>query len=293
MSYVQPTAPMYRDDAPPPSFDDYRMEKLKAFCTRHEIASSSVVKLRQLEAYDIVCVCDDSGSMNTPIDQELIDPYAKQMTRWDELCKAMIVIIELATCLDKSGVDIYFFNRAPLLNVTSIEQIRHYFLELPQGYTPTTRTLQYVFQEKAPVLAEGKLLCILATDGQPTDENGNIQLQEFVNFVKTRPPKVHMSIVAFTDDESSVEFLDGFIENKYPNVDVTEDYRCERKEVKEKTGKNLSFGDYVVKIMLGGIDPSFGDKALFNQQKKNGGGGTSNSPNGGGNGSIGCICCKC
>jgi len=206
----------------------------------------------------------------------------------------MIVIIELATCLDKSGVDIYFFNRAPLLNVTSIEQVRHYFLELPQGYTPTTRTLQYVFQEKAHVLAEGKMLCILATDGQPTDENGNIQLQEFVNFIKTRPPKVHMSIVAFTDDESSVDFLDGFIENKYPNVDVTEDFRCERKEVKEKTGKNLSFGDYVAKIMLGGIDPSFGDKALFGgggagsntNQQKNGGGN-------GGNGSVGCICCKC
>lgn len=288
MSYVQPTAPMYRDDngPPPPSFDDYRMEKLRAFCTRHEIASQSVIKLRQLEQFDIVCVCDDSGSMNTPIDQDLSDPYAKQMTRWDELCKAMILIIDLATCLDKDGVDIYFFNRAPLLNVTTVEQVRHYFLEPPQGYTPTTRTLQYVFQEKARALAEGKVLCILATDGQPTDENGNIQLQEFVNFIKHRPPKVHMSIVAFTDDESSVEYLDGFIENNYPNVDVTEDYRSERKEVKEKTGKNLSFGDYVVKIMLGGIDPSLGDKGLFAKPSQPNNGGPSS-------GSIGCICCKC
>ena len=104
---------------------------------------------------------------------------------------------------------------------------------------------------------------ILATDGQPTDDYGNVQLQQFVSFIKNKPKNLYLSIVACTEDESAVDYLDGFIENKYPNLDVSEDYQCERAEVKKKTGKAFTFGDYVCKIMLGPVDPSFGDAGLF------------------------------
>jgi hypothetical protein len=202
----------------------------------------------------------------------------KQMTRWDELCKSIMVIIELAvTCLEKNGVDIYFFNRAPLLNVTSVDQVRNYFVAtLPQNgsFAPMTRTLQQVFQDKAQVLSQGKLLCILATNSLPSDDHGNVQLQEFVDVIKTRPSNVYMSIAAFTNDKSVIELLQGFIEsNNYTNVDMTENYRAEKSlralvvanlEVTSKHYKyKFSFGDYIVKILLGGIDQSFSRKSLL------------------------------
>jgi len=296
MSLIQPSAPIYRDDNGAPSVkvdDTDRIKKLKSFCSKHEIVetnTSLAIDLRQLEQFNIVCVCDDSESMKAAdvfshsgieaiqVYKDLKVQDIKQMTRWDELCKSIMVIIELAvTCLEKNGVDIYFFNRAPLLNVTSVDQVRNYFVAtLPQNgsYAPMTRTLQQVFQDKAQVLSQGKLLCILATNSLPSDDNGNVQLQEFVDVIKTRPSNVYMSIAAFTNDKSVIELLQGFIEsNNYTNVDMTENYRAEKSlralvvanlEVTSKHYKyKFSFGDYIVKILLGGIDQSFSRKSLL------------------------------
>ena len=248
---------------PPPNFEDYRLAKLKAFCSKYEVNINTVVKLRQLEEFEICCLCDDSGSMATPIETDNADPFAKRVTRWDELAQTMSLVLELATCLDKNGVDIYFMNRPPLYNVASVQQVQVAFQTSPEGYTPTVRTLTNLFNEKAAVLSERKLLLILATDGQPTDDNGNVQLQQFVSFIKNKPKNLYLSIVACTDDDGAVDYLDGFISNGYPNLDVTDDYKSEREEVKKKTGKTFTFGDYVCKVMLGPVDPSFGDRGLF------------------------------
>lgn len=97
--------------------------------------------------------------------------------------------------------------------------------------------------------------------GQPTDDFGNIELQNFVTFMRSKPEKLFVSILACTDDEDSVDYLDGMMAAKYPNLDVSEDYRSEAKEVKA-TGGKLTFGDYVCKVLLGPIDPSFGDAGL-------------------------------
>ena len=43
-----------------------------------------VGKLRQLESYEIIFVCDDSGSMAAVL-KEGNDPFGKQQTRWDEV----------------------------------------------------------------------------------------------------------------------------------------------------------------------------------------------------------------
>ena len=117
-----------------------------------------VRKLRAIEGLEVVCICDDSGSMNTPV----ADGGGKATgSRWDEmkesiksivifvfflLCVASLlhsirilalflasslccvslpfvsVIVDIAAVLDPKGIDIYFLNRAPLFNMRSSGQ---------------------------------------------------------------------------------------------------------------------------------------------------------------------------
>jgi hypothetical protein len=57
---------------------------------------------------------------------------------------------------------------------------------------------------------------------------------------------------------SSMEYLNE-IDRIVPSVDVNDDYLSEKKEVQAAQGANyaFSFGDYVVKTLLGPIDPAF------------------------------------
>lgn len=86
MSYVNATAPQYpgmqAPSAPAPldgqmnyngvSFTslataEERMHKFAAIAGRHEINQNFATRLRQLEGYEIVFLCDDSGSMATAV----------------------------------------------------------------------------------------------------------------------------------------------------------------------------------------------------------------------------------
>ena len=57
------------------------------------------------------------------------------------------------------------------------------------------------------------------------------------------------------------------IDRVVPGIDVVDDYRSEHKEVIRYNGKNFkfSFGDYVVKSLLGPIDPYFDNLDERNQ----------------------------
>jgi hypothetical protein len=113
-------------------------------------------------------------------------------------------------------------------------------------------------KDKADIIREKKMLMLIATDGQPTDEVGNNATKEFFKILKMRHPNIHVSIIACTDDESSMEYLNE-IDHIIPSVDVNDDYNSEKKEVQTAQGGNyaFSFGDYVVKTLLGSFDPMF------------------------------------
>jgi hypothetical protein len=176
---------------------DQKLEKLKTIAQQYEINPDIVQKLRQLEDFDICLLLDDSGSMASVLKANPTDPYAKAMTRWDEMKQAGIIITELASCLDADGVDVFFLNRPPIRGVSSANQITVAFQHPPQGFTPTTRTLSTIFQEKAAVIKERKLLIVLITDGQPTDDVGNIAIPQFLSLMKNRHKNIHVSIVAW------------------------------------------------------------------------------------------------
>ena len=84
----------------------------------------------------------------------------------------------------------------------------NYFHEKPNGFTPLTRTLNLVLNDNPPhVLGERKLLIVIATDGEPTDTQGKVNIPEFRNVFLSRPSIVYTSIVACTDDDGSIGYL--------------------------------------------------------------------------------------
>ncbi|CAF1479277.1 unnamed protein product, partial [Adineta steineri] len=225
------------------------------------VSDSFASKLPGLYGYEIVVICDDSGSMNTEL-SDVSGPYTKPPTRWDELKQTVSVVIILANIFDRNGVDIYFFNRKPVFNVRNSKDLISIFAIPPEEYHPTliARVLRKVFQDKKKEIEEGTLLILLATDGEPTDDYGNVKIDQLRRILEEerKPPKrVPISIIACTDDKDSMLYLNNWDE-KIPNLDVVDDYKSEKKEIRERKGQTyaFSFGDYIVKILVGAIDRS-------------------------------------
>ena len=239
-------------------FDDYRMARFRELAGRYEIRPDFCAKLRQLEGFEIVMICDDSGSMTHILDKTPGDPFGKKYSRWDELKHYVSIVTDIAGVLDQNGLDIYFLNRPGMTGVTHSDQIQTLFQNPPGGYTPIPRVFQQIMKDNADIIREKKMLVLIATDGQPTDEVGNNATKEFFQILKTRHPNIHVSIIACTDDESSMDYLNN-IDHVIPSVDVNDDYNSEKREVQTAQGDNyvFSFGDYVVKTLLGSIDPMF------------------------------------
>jgi hypothetical protein len=246
--------------------NNFNMPEFTSFVREYEISNEYAIKLRQLEGYDIVFICDDSGSMKTKVTTPNTKKFDDVMTtRWDEMKNIVSTVTKLSMILDDDGIDLYFLNREPLMGVTSQEQLDIIFTVPPSGYTPILKTLKQVIKDKSRALAEKKLLIILATDGQPTSENGSnadsngvTETEKLYDFLATgRNPqnKIHTTILACTDDDSIMEYLENW-DSTLVNFDLVDDYYSERNRIQEAQGKSyrFTFGDYIVKILLGSID---------------------------------------
>ena len=254
---MQP-APMLQQDA-----WSSRLQRLQQLAMRYEIRPDWVAKLRQLEAFRLVMVLDDSGSMNTHCapgpGAPPRGPYAPPTTRWTELCSSVSAVVELAAALNDEGVDCYFLNRPPVLRATAASQVQAAFAYAPpNGYTPLARVTQGVLDTYRGSLGERRLLLVIATDGQPTDDVGNVNIPAFLRLLRSKGPNVYVQIMACTDDDDSVAWLNE-ADRDIPLVDVTDDFFSERSEVLKAQGANFHFtpGDYLVKALLGPIDPYF------------------------------------
>ncbi|KAI9216679.1 hypothetical protein BC828DRAFT_393064 [Blastocladiella britannica] len=239
--------------------------KLRQLAQQHEIRPDFVAKLQQLRGFSIVLLCDDSGSMATPCVDGAgrganQDPYAPPRTRWTELRDYVRIAVDLASCFGAEGVDVRFLNRQGLRGVTDAAQVDILFALNPAGYTPIVPALNTILHDYRVELAEHPVLVILVTDGEPTDTAGRSNTAAFLHAVQTKPARLHLSIVACTDDEDAVGYLDR-VDCSAPHVDVCDDYPSERKQVQAAQGGAgrfpFSFGDYLVKSMLGPIDPYF------------------------------------
>jgi hypothetical protein len=157
-----------------------------------------------------------------------------------------------------SGCSIYFLNKrtSPVHNVKDESQIIPLFEDKPSGYTPLAKVFNQVLKDNETILNEQKLLVVVVTDGEPTDEFGKQAIYPFRQAIQNRHKNVYTSIVACTDDQSCVEYLNRW-DRDLPRLDVVDDFRSERDEVQKAKGVDFpfTFGDYVVKALVGSIDP--------------------------------------
>lgn len=248
-SYVQQV-----EEAKTKEFDSV---EFRNFIEEYEISTDYAIKLRQLEGYDIVFICDDSGSMKAPVTTPNTKSYENLPTRWTEMQNIVKIVTRLSIILDDDGIDVYPLNRDPMFNVTSESQLNVLFKDPPKGGTPILSVLKRVLKDKSKSLAEKKLLVIIATDGEPNDESTD-PIGNLFNFLKNqRKPshKIHTTMLACTDDDKTMEYLENW-DHELENFDVVDDYYSERERIQEEKGKSyrFSFGDYIVKILLGSID---------------------------------------
>ncbi len=208
-------------------------------------------RLRALEDYEIILLCDDSGSMITPIDNT-------NHTRWDELNNFVKIILEIGIIFDSTGIDIYFLNRRPIYNVTDPNSVDEIFSIPPRGYTPMVNALKYIFQ--LPITRRGndkKVLVFIITDGEPTDDKGNININDLEHLMinQRQSETTHVMFLTCNDDPTYINYLDQWDTNMI-NVDVTNHFKAERDKIRKFRGHQYPFskGDYIVKALIGAID---------------------------------------
>lgn len=262
---IKPSAPVPYDQ--PPSYNsanfnsqqiDPREQKFSEIILKYEISRFFSDKLQMLNMFKIVFIFDDSGSMNATLSDSPLNTGLMKATRWDELQYFSKISIEIASIFNQNGTDVYFLNRPMARNIRYTDQLLPYFQNKPSGYTPISKVLRTVLAENDPrVLSECKLLTIIVTDGEPTDENGRVDIQTFKQVLQSRNSTTFTTIVSCTDEDNTMNYLNNW-DRTIPRLDVVDDFRNERLEILKNRGRNFpfSFGDYVIKSMIGSIDPS-------------------------------------
>jgi hypothetical protein len=253
-----PSAPYYDPDAE-------HIQKLYAIAARYEIQDEFIKAIKMIYGWDIVLLCDDSGSMSQQSDSPPTTNAYTTFSRWDELKRIVEHIMFIGTALDTDGVDLYFLNRRPVTNVNCLEQVNHTFSTGPGGGTPLITAFNRILYDKGYVNEKGhipnekKLLIIIATDGEPNDYGTN-SISEFKKCLQNKPDNVYVSVVACTGDKQTMKYLNDLDKDKsIKNFDVCDDYNNERTEVLEVQDPDFrfSFGDYVVKCILGSSNKYF------------------------------------
>ncbi|KAJ3025333.1 UNVERIFIED_CONTAM: hypothetical protein HDU68_007243 [Siphonaria sp. JEL0065] len=254
------SSPPYVDVAYPqvsvtPAVDqDTRLQAFRSIVARHEISNFMALKMRKLEQYEIIVIADDSWSMQEKTNIGI--------SRWEELKETVTIVTEIGSVLDEDGVDIYFLNRPPVRNIKgSVDQMNSAFAPPPRGLTPIARVLRQVLREKGLPLNENskKLLILIATDGNPTTDQGSLDKAGLYNVLMTErgnPYNVPVVFLACTDDEEQIGYLNEW-DKVIPCLDVVDDYFSERREILAVQGNGFAFsrGDWVCKMLLGAIDP--------------------------------------
>lgn len=227
--------------------------KLNNFYAKYEISPYIQEDVDCLRDYEIILLCDDSGSMKSPSEYLSIETNTVvQLSRWDELKETVNVVVELGVLLDDSGVDVWFLNKSvPNKNIKTQQQVMELFNCVPNGRTPLTRVLRKIMSEHT----QKPKLILIVTDGEPTDDNGNDDHVNFKKLLETRNAEHNrIGILACTTNEKNMEWLDD-IDVNIKNIDVIDDYLSERDQILKVQGKDFTYthGDHILKMLLGPI----------------------------------------
>jgi hypothetical protein len=253
----------FHNDAsdPPPPYQDHDFglspsDKLQEIIQKYEISQLFSDKLNILSSFRITFIFDDSGSMQTQLNESPLNHGLYKATRWDELQHFAKISIEIANVFNASGVDVHFLNRPYVKNVKSINDLRNSFEKQPNGYTPLTQVLNDVLVNYRNLEDKTNLLIIIVTDGEPTTSTGQVDINGFKQCLKQRDSSTYTTIISCTDQDHTMEYLNNW-DKTIPRLDVVDDFRSEKQEIMRAQGSKFqfSFGDYIIKSLIGSIDP--------------------------------------
>ncbi|MHB1952796.1 MAG: vWA domain-containing protein [Sulfobacillus sp.] len=235
-----------------------------AFAKKFGIGNDFSRKLSMLKYCVVKILNDDSGSMKSPAYGEC--SYQLIPNRFSELREMNKVIFDVIGIF--APIDVYFLNRPGRRNLRSFAQAEDMFAAPPSGMTPIVARLRQIIAESLGQLESGcRLLIFIATDGQPTNDSGRIDVNElnhYVDFLMTNYPNLHLTFMACVSDESLLEVMDSLGE-MYPRVGVVDEFQVEKKEMQEKFQNDPDFeftiSDYLVKAALVSLDPEI--KQIF------------------------------
>jgi hypothetical protein len=81
--------------------DGRKKEMIERLAQHYEIRPELANRIHVLEDYELVILCDDSGSMNIPI-------HGTTTTRWDECRQLVHIVTDVYAAFDSNGLDLYF-----------------------------------------------------------------------------------------------------------------------------------------------------------------------------------------
>jgi hypothetical protein len=266
-NYNNQNATYAASSAPPPYQQQpmamSREDRFRAIINRYEITENFSSRLQKLNSFKIVFVFDDSGSMNCVLEESPLNSGLLKATRWDELKYFSRMSIDIANIFNTDGTDVYFLNRPMARNIRNPDDLMPYFNKYgrkklifrqfffliflidfqspPNGYTPLARVVGTALNNNGPsFIGERKLLLIIVTDGEPTDDSGRSDIPNFKRCLLSRGPSVYTTIVSCTDEDETMRYLNHW-DRKIPRLDVVDDYKSERDEIRKAQGRNYTF----------------------------------------------------
>lgn len=223
---------------------------LDRLCSEYKINPNLAQKLHELQKFEIVIVCDDSGSMMTPLD-------GTHRTRWQDLCQAVKLVTQIGLVFDSNGLDICFLNRRTYRNIKTTEEVDHAFSKRPCGFTPLAPVLRIIFESPLTNSECAKKLVFIATDGCPTDYAGSDDIETFMDLLETvrNNETTYVSFLLCTDEEDCIDQFHKCCDNMN-NIYVTEGYPTEATKIRRSQGyhdRSFTYIDYIVKALVGPI----------------------------------------
>jgi len=213
------------------------------------------VDLYQLALYNVVILADDSGSM-------------QQDDRIDELKEIIGRVAKVAGWFDEDGLDLCFLNHAGLYSkikdsasVLNVVQNINFSGRTPLGNVLRNRVwMHYVIEPLNNKQLQKPVLVIVITDGEPDNKNDVFNaILEANNYNKQGGTSyVEFEFAQVGNDERAQQFLDELDNHPIIGdiVDVTSNFEIEEGQCKKK-GYNLTPSMWLLKLMLGTIDPEY------------------------------------
>lgn len=218
---------------------------------RYEISWRFRQILSDLCDFEIAVVIDDSGSMKTNL-------LNSQRSRWDVIRLMTNICIEIGRIFVRRGVDMYFLNKVPILQVKDLETADQIMNRAPSGYTPLVPVLKYIFNLPPTRIGhDKKQLVIILTDGAPTDQNNRENLHEFEDLMRNErePRTTFVNVLVCNENHDYANILRSWTQTMN-NFAVMDHYEDEINWVRAEHGPHcrLSFGAFMAKMMTGALD---------------------------------------